>query len=165
MAVRAFTFMLVRTGRVAEALKEIQFIREVKYAHICTGGYDIVADLCAESVSKLEEAILEKIRQRSQSIENSVTLFAFEHAQASEPNPEDLPILAYVLISCPTASPISIAKEVGKIDGVVEAVPVLGPFDVIAITAVKEFSEFHDVIVKGIHEIPGVGRTETFPTI
>jgi len=164
MAVRAFTFIRAKTGCVSEALSEVRSIREVKSAHICTGGYDIVADIRAKSVPDLEKAILEKIRKQSQFIENSVTFFAFRHMPMNEFEPKEFPILAYVLISC-TEPPTFIAKEVGKIDGVKEAIPVLGPFDVIAKVAVEQFPKLKDIIVKGIHEIPGVERTETFPIL
>lgn len=165
---RAFTF-IVAQGDVHDLLGKVKKIRGVKEASICTGGFDIIADIKAESEIQLQNIILEEIRSM-RGVRDSVTFVAFENWPAAPIDPSQV-CRAYILIKCmapagavsTSADPLMVGKQTVSIPGVIEALPILGEYDVLAIAAVKEFNDLETLVTQHIHKIPGVERTETFP--
>ncbi|MFB0503996.1 MAG: Lrp/AsnC ligand binding domain-containing protein [Candidatus Bathyarchaeia archaeon] len=65
------------------------------------------------------------------------------------------------MIKVSLAKAIDDAAEVGRLKGVRNHCAVTGAFDVIATFGVKDLADAADVVVKGIHQIEGVCRTQT----
>jgi DNA-binding Lrp family transcriptional regulator len=68
--------------------------------------------------------------------------------------------IAYLLIALDLSTPAAVAREVRKIDGVVEAYVTLGEFDVI-VRVERETTKGFPVIASAIQRIEGVTKVST----
>ena len=67
---------------------------------------------------------------------------------------------AYLLISLDRSTPAAVAREVRKIDGVVEAHITMGEFDVIALVE-QEMTKGFPAVASAIEHIEGVTKVST----
>ena len=67
---------------------------------------------------------------------------------------------AYLLISLDRSTPAAVAREVRKIDGVVEAHITMGEFDVIALVE-QETTKGFPAVTSAIERIEGVTKVST----
>jgi DNA-binding Lrp family transcriptional regulator len=72
---------------------------------------------------------------------------------------------AFVLIQTEQGKMAQAAEQVGKIDGVDEAVVVTGPYDVIAHVTADEIDAIGKLVVSEVQNVPGVTRTLTCPVV
>ena len=72
---------------------------------------------------------------------------------------------AYVLIQTEVGKAAQVATEVAKIDGIVGADDVTGPYDVIARAEAKNLRDLSGLVVDRIQQIEGVTRTLTCPVV
>lgn len=72
---------------------------------------------------------------------------------------------AFVLIQTEQGKMAQAAEQIGKIEGVDEAVVVTGPYDVIAHVTADEMDAIGKLIVSEVQNVPGVTRTLTCPVV
>ena len=63
MVVKAFVLITVAIGKVKKVLDEINKIKNVKFAHVVTGAYDIIAFVEAEDLPSLTEVVVKNIHK------------------------------------------------------------------------------------------------------
>ena len=72
---------------------------------------------------------------------------------------------AYVLIQTDVGKAAQVAQEVGRIEGVVVADGVTGPYDVIARSEAASMNDLGRMVVRDIQQIEGITRTITCPVV
>ena len=72
---------------------------------------------------------------------------------------------AYVLIQTEVGKAVDVAHSVRKIDGVVAADDVTGPYDVIVRTEAPSLDELAKMVVSQIQAVSGSTRTFTCPVV
>jgi DNA-binding Lrp family transcriptional regulator len=70
-------------------------------------------------------------------------------------------VSAYVLIQTEVGKAAQVADEVSKIDGVVSAEDVTGPYDVIARVEAPSVDELGQLVIARIQDVKGITRTLT----
>jgi DNA-binding Lrp family transcriptional regulator len=76
-----------------------------------------------------------------------------------------VPETAYVLIQTEVGKAAQVAAEIGKIDGIVDADDVTGPYDVIARAEASSLDELGKMVVSKVQLIDGITRTLTCPVV
>ena len=74
-------------------------------------------------------------------------------------------VSAYVLIQTEVGKAAQVSQEVAKVDGVVSADGVTGPYDVIALTEAGSMDELGRLVVSRVQLIDGITRTTTCPVV
>ncbi len=74
-------------------------------------------------------------------------------------------VRAYILIQAEVGRAAQVADEVRKIDGVIAADDVTGPYDVIAQSEATSVDELGKMVVSTIQLIEGITRTLTCPVV
>lgn len=74
-------------------------------------------------------------------------------------------VRAYVLIQTQVGQTGRVAAEVAEIEGTGWAVPVAGPYDVIAIVEAASIDALGKIVVSNIQGVKGVTRTLTCPVV
>ena len=74
-------------------------------------------------------------------------------------------VSAYVLIQTEVGKAAQVASEVDKIDGVVSAEDVTGPYDVILRTEAGSIDELGRMVVSQVQLVDGITRTLTCPVV
>lgn len=67
----------------------------------------------------------------------------------------------FVLINAKKGEIESAAKEIGRLDEVVEVYSIAGEYDLIAKVRVEEYERLAEVVTQKIQKIPGIERTRT----
>ena len=76
-----------------------------------------------------------------------------------------LAVSAYVLIQTEVGKAAQVADQVGKIDGVVSAEDVTGPYDVIVRAEARNVDDLGKLVVAKIQAVEGITRTLTCPVV
>ena len=74
-------------------------------------------------------------------------------------------VIAYVLIQTEVGKAAQVASEVAKVDGVVSAEDVTGPYDVIVRAEARNVDELGKLVVAKIQAVEGITRTLTCPVV
>ena len=74
-------------------------------------------------------------------------------------------VSAYVLIQTEVGKAASVAESVGKIDGVLTAEDVTGPYDVIVRVESETMDDVAKTVVSRIQMVDGITRTLTCPVV
>ncbi|MBW3556849.1 MAG: Lrp/AsnC ligand binding domain-containing protein [Actinobacteria bacterium] len=74
-------------------------------------------------------------------------------------------VTAYVLIQTEVGKAAQVAEEVGRIEGVVSAEDVTGPYDVIVRAEAGSVDELGKMVVSRVQLIDGITRTLTCPVV
>ena len=74
-------------------------------------------------------------------------------------------VRAYVLIQTVVGKAAQVASEVGKINGVVSADDVTGPYDVIVRAEAGSVDDLGKMVVSKVQLIDGITRTLTCPVV
>jgi len=74
-------------------------------------------------------------------------------------------VAAYVLIQTEVGKAAQVAEEVAKIDGVVFADDVTGPYDVIVKAESESVDDLGKLVVSKVQLIDGITRTLTCPVV
>jgi DNA-binding Lrp family transcriptional regulator len=74
-------------------------------------------------------------------------------------------VSAYVLIQTEVGKAAQVAEEVAKIDGVVSAEDVTGPYDVIVRAESDTMDDLGRLVVSRVQLIDGITRTLTCPVV
>jgi DNA-binding Lrp family transcriptional regulator len=77
----------------------------------------------------------------------------------------ELAVTAYVLIQTEVGKAAQVADEVSKIQGVVSAEDVTGPYDVIVRAEADSVDELGKMVVSKVQLIDGITRTLTCPVV
>jgi DNA-binding Lrp family transcriptional regulator len=72
---------------------------------------------------------------------------------------------AYVLIQTDVGRAAHVAQELSRIEGVLVADGVTGPYDVIARAEAPSMSELGRMVVRDMQQIEGITRTITCPVV
>ena len=72
---------------------------------------------------------------------------------------------AYVLIQTDVGKAAQVAQQVSRIEGVVVADGVTGPYDVIARSEAASMDDLGRMVVRDIQQIDGITRTITCPVV
>ena len=74
-------------------------------------------------------------------------------------------VTAYVLIQTEVGKAAQVAEQVARIDGVVSADDVTGPYDVIVQAEASSVDELGRMVVSKVQLIDGITRTLTCPVV
>jgi DNA-binding Lrp family transcriptional regulator len=74
-------------------------------------------------------------------------------------------VTAYVLIQTEVGKAVSVAEQARKINGVLSADDVTGPYDVIVKTEATSLDELGKMVVSQIQAVEGITRTFTCPVV
>ncbi len=74
-------------------------------------------------------------------------------------------VIAYVLIQTEVGKAAQVAEEVSKIQGVVSAEDVTGPYDVIVRAEASSVDDLGKMVVSRVQLIEGITRTLTCPVV
>ena len=74
-------------------------------------------------------------------------------------------VSAYVLVQTEVGKAAQVADEVSKIDGVVSAEDVTGPYDVIVRAEADTMDDLGRLVVSRVQLIDGITRTLTCPVV
>lgn len=74
-------------------------------------------------------------------------------------------VIAYVLIQTEVGKAAQVALEVAKIDGVIAAEDVTGPYDVIVRAEADDVNDLGRMVVSKVQLIDGITRTLTCPVV
>jgi DNA-binding Lrp family transcriptional regulator len=72
---------------------------------------------------------------------------------------------AYILIQTAVGRQGDVSTEIARIDGVVEADPVTGPYDVVVMVEAGSLDELGRGVLAQIEAIDGITRTLTCPVV
>ena len=74
-------------------------------------------------------------------------------------------VRAYVLIQTEVGQAGRVALEVAEMQGIASAVPVAGPYDIIAIVGAASMDALGKMVVSRMQGVKGVTRTLTCPVV
>jgi len=72
---------------------------------------------------------------------------------------------AYILIQTAVGRQGEVSREIARIDGVVDADPVTGPYDVVVLAQARSLDELGRKVLSQIEAIDGITRTLTCPVV
>jgi len=72
---------------------------------------------------------------------------------------------AYILIEIRTGEMRQVVRQLRRVEGVVEASMIFGPYDAIAVVEAEDIRGIGDIMVSEIQPIPGVLETLTCLTL
>jgi DNA-binding Lrp family transcriptional regulator len=72
---------------------------------------------------------------------------------------------AYILIQTAVGRQGDVSSEIARIDGVVEADPVTGPYDIVVLAEAGSLDELGRKVLSQIEAIDGITRTLTCPVV
>jgi DNA-binding Lrp family transcriptional regulator len=84
-----------------------------------------------------------------------------EGAVASEKEGSAMATRAFILIETAVGKTKEVVAALQKLEGVVSADPVTGPYDIVAIAEALELNAIGDLVTSKIHPIAGITRTVT----
>jgi DNA-binding Lrp family transcriptional regulator len=74
-------------------------------------------------------------------------------------------VQAYILIQTEVGKASAVAEVISKIDGVVQAEDVTGPYDVIVRAQADTVDELGRMVVAKVQQVDGITRTLTCPVV
>ena len=74
-------------------------------------------------------------------------------------------VQAYILIQTEVGKASTVAEEIGKIPGVVQAEDVTGPYDVIVRAQADTVDDLGRLVVAKVQQVDGITRTLTCPVV
>jgi DNA-binding Lrp family transcriptional regulator len=74
-------------------------------------------------------------------------------------------VIAYVLIQAEVGKAAEVAQGIARIQGVISAENVAGPYDVIAEAEAADMNALGEMVVSSVQLVDGVTRTLTCPVI
>jgi len=72
---------------------------------------------------------------------------------------------AYILIQTAVGRQGDVSSEIARIDGVTDADPVTGPYDVVVLAEARSLDELGRKVLAKIEGIDGITRTLTCPVV
>jgi DNA-binding Lrp family transcriptional regulator len=72
---------------------------------------------------------------------------------------------AYILIQTAVGRQGDVSSEIARIDGVVDADPVTGPYDIVVLAQAGSLDELGRKVLSQIEAIDGITRTLTCPVV
>ncbi|GHC49653.1 Lrp/AsnC ligand binding domain-containing protein [Streptomyces cinnamoneus] len=74
-------------------------------------------------------------------------------------------VQAYILIQTEVGKASTVAEVIGRIDGVIQAEDVTGPYDVIVRAQADTVDELGRMVVAQVQKVEGITRTLTCPVV
>jgi DNA-binding Lrp family transcriptional regulator len=74
-------------------------------------------------------------------------------------------VTAYLLIQTEVGKAAHVVEAIRKVDGVVSADDVTGPYDVIVVTEADSIDDLGKLVVSKIQAVDGITRTLTCPVV
>ncbi|NUS16838.1 MAG: Lrp/AsnC ligand binding domain-containing protein [Streptomyces sp.] len=74
-------------------------------------------------------------------------------------------VQAYILIQTEVGKASAVAEVISKIDGVIQAEDVTGPYDVIVRAQADTVDELGRMVVAKVQQVEGITRTLTCPVV
>ncbi|MFI0897809.1 MULTISPECIES: Lrp/AsnC family transcriptional regulator [unclassified Streptomyces] len=74
-------------------------------------------------------------------------------------------VQAYILIQTEVGKASAVAEVISKIDGVIQAEDVTGPYDVIVRARADTVDELGRMVVARVQQVDGITRTLTCPVV
>ncbi|GAA1516337.1 Lrp/AsnC ligand binding domain-containing protein [Streptomyces albidochromogenes] len=74
-------------------------------------------------------------------------------------------VQAYILIQTEVGKASSVAETIGKIQGVIQAEDVTGPYDVIVRAQADTVDDLGRLVVAKVQQVDGITRTLTCPVV
>jgi len=74
-------------------------------------------------------------------------------------------VYAYILIQTAVGKQADVSTEIGRIDGVLSADPVTGPYDVVVRAESRTLDELGRGVLARIEAVDGITRTLTCPIV
>ena len=72
---------------------------------------------------------------------------------------------AYILIQTEVGKAAAVAREIGSLDGVLNAEDVTGPYDVIVRAEAPTMDDLGKLVVAKVQSVDGITRTLTCPVV
>jgi DNA-binding Lrp family transcriptional regulator len=72
---------------------------------------------------------------------------------------------AYILIQTEVGKAAAVAREIGDLDGVINAEDVTGPYDVIVRAEAPTMDDLGKLVVAKVQAVDGITRTLTCPVV
>jgi DNA-binding Lrp family transcriptional regulator len=76
-----------------------------------------------------------------------------------------MPVSAYILIQTEVGKASNVVEEIRRLDGIVEADDVTGPYDVIVKAKADTMDELGKMVVSQVQLVEGITRTLTCPVV
>ncbi|MFJ8046147.1 Lrp/AsnC family transcriptional regulator [Kitasatospora sp. NPDC096147] len=74
-------------------------------------------------------------------------------------------VQAYILIQTEVGKATAVARQIGKVEGVISAEDVTGPYDVIVRAEATTIDELGRLVVAQVQQVEGITRTLTCPVV
>ncbi len=74
-------------------------------------------------------------------------------------------IKAYLLVETAIGTTREVVTSLRAVDGIDSADVVTGPFDVIAVINVEDFTQVGILVTERVHTIPGIVRATSYPVV
>ncbi len=74
-------------------------------------------------------------------------------------------IKAYLLVETAIGTTRDVATSLRAVEGIDSADVVTGPFDVIAVINVEDFTQVGILVTEKVHTIPGIIRATSYPVV
>jgi DNA-binding Lrp family transcriptional regulator len=74
-------------------------------------------------------------------------------------------VQAYILIQTEVGKATAVAESIGKINGVLTAEDVTGPYDVIVRAEAESIDDLGRLVVAQVQQVEGITRTLTCPVV
>ena len=164
--------MSSKLGSEKETISELRSIENVKEVHGTLGLYDLLAKVEAESETKLNQTITEKIRKLNR-IHSTMTLMRAEGGEYFQADPDKLmgSILgkntaqAYVVLNCKQGEEYNVLRNLSNIPEVKEADVVYGYYDVIGKIEASNYKELEKIVTKDVRNLEHVKSSVTLNVI
>ena len=160
---KAFVLLKTELGTGDYSLKEIRKLKipGVTEIHSITGRHDIIVEVIGDDMDEIKE-IVEQIRKVSHL--TSTETFMCQEKIPEGPEKPRKEALAYVLITTRPADELKVVETVRKVEGVLEALPTWGNWDIFSQITADDMEAFKG-IVKEIVQKAGKGKIQNTLTL
>ena len=156
-------FMLLKTepGKEDEVLKTIRGLNGVREAHTITTGHNIIVEMIADDMTTMKEIVR---NVRSQPHLTDAETYQCQEEVEEIPEKPIKDILAYVLLETRPVSEIEVANMVREVEGVLEAYPVYGVWDIFSEITAADRDSIREIIRKMVQKA-GEGKIQNTLTM
>lgn len=151
-------FLRVRPGQVDRAVKELAKDPRVRKAEAIIGTYDVAV---AGAFRNLDD--LQKFASEAEMKDYCEACTAHPGFAEWKNEQDDEPATAWTLIRAANAP--KAADELKRVSSVKKLFSTTGEFNIVARLTAKDPAELQRIILRDLHKVPGVRRTETRPSL
>jgi DNA-binding Lrp family transcriptional regulator len=164
-------YVLINTRQDYEMVRQRLLEMEgVILAHALMGPSDLIVYIDADGLGSLRSLLDHNIRGLIdegliESTDTRLVLTSSPGTGFTRDYNNPARVACWVLITVGVGDPEVTLSQLGTVEGVLNAHPVLGPHDIIAYIEAEDQSELMRILDEGILSLPGVARTDTRPVL